>query len=173
MLRFYPNIIKIFLITILLSNSFSCNKDETLVVPEVRVEYELSLTNELANLGVGMALTVTRDTNNTNFSIVDYNNVKYGKKSIAQKTYGNGILIYRSDFNVYHAYDLTCTYNAFTDYCQTKIDSKNNLMLVCPCCGSGFLIVTGCMPTNKSKAYKPLKEYSTRINGNFLKITNQ
>ncbi|MGC8803876.1 MAG: hypothetical protein ACP5PS_08940 [Bacteroidales bacterium] len=152
---------------------FSCKSDDSAIVPAVTINYELSLTNELANLGVGMFVTVTASPKNKDFSVVDYHNVKFSAKTIAQKTYGNGIIIYRKDFYDYQAFDLTCTYRSFEDYCQLKVDSKNNYIFVCPCCGSEFIVTADGMPTNTSKAYKPLMQYATRIEGNLLIITNE
>jgi len=169
----YSNIKKIITYTILFIVLFSCKSDESAIVPAVTINYELSLTGELAYLGVGMYVTVTASDKNKNYSIVDYHNPKFASKTIAQKTYGNGIIIYRKDFYDYQVFDLTCTYRAFDDYCQLKVDSQNNIIFVCPCCGSKFIVTTDGMPTNTSKAYKPLMQYAARIEGNTLIITNE
>ncbi len=168
------NIIKIFLLTILLIfNVFSCGKEYTPAVPTVTINYELSISNELANLGVGMYVTITRLDSSTNFSVINYHNSKYPNKIISQRTYGNGIIIYRKDFYDYQVFDLTCTYRSYEDYCQLKVDKTNNIIFVCPCCKSEFIVTADGMPTNTSKAYKPLMQYNVRINNNMLIITNQ
>ncbi|MCX7985728.1 MAG: hypothetical protein N2662_02170 [Bacteroidales bacterium] len=168
-----PNIIKNFIILLITVTLSSCKSDESTIVPVVTVEYELSLTNELAYLGVGMYVTVTKSPKNENFSIVDYHNSKFANKTIAQKTYGNGIIIYRKDFYDYQVFDLTCTYRSFEDYCQLKIDSENNYIFVCPCCNSEFIVTADGMPTNTSKAFKPLMQYFARVDGTTLVISNE
>ncbi|HOK97971.1 MAG TPA: hypothetical protein PLD12_02435 [Bacteroidales bacterium] len=169
----YPNIKKIVILSIFITILFSCKSDDSAIVPGVIIDYELNLTSELANLGVGMYVTITKSPKNKEFSVIDYHNPKFSTKTIAQRTNGNGIIIYRKDFYDYQVFDLTCTYRSFEDYCQLKVDSKNNYIFVCPCCGSEFIVTADGMPTNTSKAYKPLMQYVARIEGNMLIISNE
>lgn len=169
----YSNINNFFLIMLLtVIFSLSCKHDEDLVVPYVNVTYKLNITNELAYLGVGTYITITRNPNNEEFSIINYHNSKFQNITIAQKSYGNGIIIYRKDFYEYQAFDLTCTYKAFEEYCQLKPDKLNNIIFICPCCSSEFIVTSDGVPVRESKAFKPLMQYNTRIEGNFLLITN-
>ena len=164
------NLIKIITITLFLTTYISCDTDTTPVVPEVPVYIELSLTADLAYLGTGMVVAVYRDTENEDYTIIDYHNSKFPKKRITYKTYGNGVLIYRRGLDDFLAFDATCTYRAYDDYCKLSIDSAG-WKGVCPCCESEFMLITDGAPTNKSKAYKPLMQYQTTIRSNYLIIS--
>jgi nitrite reductase/ring-hydroxylating ferredoxin subunit len=165
-----PNLIKIFLITLFLNTYISCDTNTTPIVPEVPVYIELSLTADLAYLGTGMVVAVYPDSINENYTIIDYHNPKFPKKRITYKTYGNGVLIYQRDKDDYQAFDATCTYRAYDDYCKLSIDS-DRWKGVCPCCGSEFVFISEGAPTNTSKAYKPLMQYQTTIRSNYLIIS--
>ncbi len=161
---------KIFIISLLLITYIGCDTDTTPVVPEVPVYIELSLTSDLAYLGTDMVVSVYPDSINENYTIIDYHNPKFPKKRITYKTYGNGVLIYQRGIDDFQAFDATCTYRAYDDYCKLSIDSAG-WKGVCPCCGSEFMLITDGAPTNISKAYKPLMQYQTTLRSNYLIIS--
>jgi len=140
--------------------SESCQKDTAPYVPDVPVYYELSFSSELANLGVSQFVTITADTINTDYSIVDYHNKNLGKFRIAFKTYGNGIILYCKDVSEYQAFDLTCTYRGIEDHCALKV---GGLQATCPCCNSTFLLSFNGYPSNGSLATKPLWMYTCSV----------
>ena len=154
---------------------FGCSKDNMASFPSVKVDLKLDVYNELRNLGVGGVLTITPDTTSTNsyFAYINYQNPKIPSTKIAQRVYGNGILLYCADLNYYIAYDLTCTYRAKQDYCALIVRDRETLP-ICPCCKSVFMIINDGDPATGSKAVLPLKKYSTIIvnNGAQLVISN-
>jgi hypothetical protein len=170
-LHFRPKLIKICIELILIFFLLGCNKDDSEIVPYVQVHYELTLTSELADLGVGMLITITPLKTNPEYSVVSYHNVKYRDFISQWKTYGNGIIIYRKDFDVYQAFDLTCTYRAFEDHCALVVEGKG-ILPECPCCHSKFIIINDGYPANGGKADTPLKQYNTFVDGLKLIVAN-
>jgi hypothetical protein len=166
---FKPNIIKFFIIFILLLNSLSCDNDDLQIVPEIPVYLELNLNDELLELGVGMIITITPDSLNKSFSFIDYHDKKHNKRHISWKTYGNGLILYRRDFYSYQAFDRTCTYKAFEEYCGLEL-GNNSLVPYCPCCKSEFLITADGSPSNTSKATKLLMQYGTSLINNNTRL---
>ena len=165
----HSNISKIIATFLLLISSGRCKDENNTVVPYVPVHIELNLTSELANLGVGQLVTITPDTLNEGYGIVDYHNKKINKTRISWKVRGNGILLYRKEFTTYQAFDLTCTYKAYTDYCAIKVEGMEYLP-TCPCCQSVFLIQADGYPSNKSKATAALLQYQVNLMNNETSI---
>ena len=136
-----------------------CNKDQNQSFPYVPVNLTLGY-NELSKLGVGGIAIITPDSSDGYGAYIDYLNPKYPKLRISQRVYGNGLLLYRAEFDYYIAYDLTCTYRPRQDFCA--VDAKEGLTLpVCPCCKSVFMIEADAIPSSGSKAQFPLKHYTT------------
>jgi hypothetical protein len=167
--QFNTNLIKFLFIVLLLSFSLSCDNDESMVVPDIPVYVELNLNDELVELGVGMLVTIIPDSTNKNFSIIDFHDTKHKKRRISWKTYGNGLILYRNDFYSYQAFDRTCTYRAFDDYCGLNI-GEDFIIPSCPCCGSEFIITANGSPSNKSKATKFLMQYMTTVTNNNTRL---
>lgn len=163
------NIVKFFVL-LLLVVSDGCKKDDLSIIPKYDVYYELSLTRELAKMGVGSMCTITPNPEDNNFSIVDYHNGQ-ATYSIVWKTRGNGILVYRKNADMFQAFDLTCTYRAFEDYCGIDVKSGSS-EAICPCCKSLFLISADGLPTKKSLAVRPLVQYTIHYDGSTLIISN-
>ena len=150
-----------------------CTGDDEDYIPDVPVFLELSLTNELLELGVGETASIVPDTIHTESSYVVYPNIKIRPFSIPWKVYGKGLIIYRFDFSIYLIYDRTCTYKPSEQYCGVEISKTNSLIAVCPCCSSRFMLTADAFPTNDSKAIRSLMEYRGMVidNGLRLKIT--
>ena len=139
-------------------------------MPDVPVYYELSLISELANLGVTGFVTIKADSTNTYNSIVDYHNKKLPNFTLFnQRTYGNGIIIYRKDVSVYQAFDITCSYRGLEDHCSLNLKA-GDLIATCLCCKSEFLLSADGYPTTKSTATRPLWMYNCTIMGNGLQL---
>ncbi len=81
----------------------------------------------------------------------------------------NGIIIYRSSIEEFHAYDRTCTYNP-DDNCAVTNDENSPILVKCPCCGSKFSLYDGSV--TGGPATRPLKEYKTSFDGTFLHVWN-
>jgi hypothetical protein len=154
--KFYLTFYVIFL-------SLGCSKDTNMYVPDVFVYYELSLSSELANLGVNGFVTITPYANDNTYSIVDYHNGKL--TYISQwRTYGNGVIIYRKNVSEYQAFDITCTYKGLVDHCTLSL-KPGDFSATCPCCSSSFLLSANGYPTTKSVATLPLFQYKCVLDG--------
>ena len=81
----------------------------------------------------------------------------------------NGIVIYRSGIDEFHAYDRTCTYNP-DDNCAVTNDENSSVLVKCLCCGSKFSLSYG--DVTEGPATIPLKEYNTNFNGTSLHVYN-
>ena len=81
----------------------------------------------------------------------------------------NGIIIYRSSINEFHAYDRTCTYKPEKN-CAVIDDSTSSILVKCPCCGSKFGLDYGYVTSGP--ATRPLKEYHTSFDGVTLHVYN-
>lgn len=117
--------------------------DERDQIPNVRVDINLNISTDLADLPVSGAKTL-----------------KGGYK---------GIILYNaSDVELkYIAYERTCPYYPI-DNCA--VDIKDVIFAECPCCGSLFGLPYNQLLNGPSKF--PLKQYRTRIVGDLLNIYN-
>ena len=157
--QFKSKIIKFCVFFFLFISFNSCQQDISPYVPDVPIYYELGLTSELANLGVNQLVTITASPINSDYSIVNYHNSKLPNFTIAFKTYGNGVILYRTAANEYQAFDITCTYRGLEDHCALKV-TTGDLVATCPCCKSEFLISSNGYPSTGSKAGRPLLQYT-------------
>ncbi len=152
-----------------------CQKELTNYVPYVPINYRLSLSHELNDLGVGQLVTITADPlAKKYYSIVSYHNARYPKFRIVYPTAGNGIILYRTNYSEYQAFDRTCTYNAFTDYDSITVDGRGDFP-ICMHCKSVFILSMDGMPSNShpvSKATNPLMQYNVVVGLDSLFITN-
>lgn len=80
-----------------------------------------------------------------------------------------GIVIYRESVDNFVAMDRCCSYQP-DNRCAVAIDSTNTFLLVCPCCGSEFIINNGSV--NKAPAAAPLKAYRTSFSDDVLHVFN-
>ena len=113
------------IIVICILLSISCKKDEVTDVPSLpSFSIELEMNSDLANLGAGQIATIIPNKLHPEYSVLDFHTTAIQNKQIAFQCYGNGIVLCKGADNEYKAYDLTCTYNAFTDYCAVTL--KNN-----------------------------------------------
>jgi hypothetical protein len=159
---FKSNILKINGIVLLVLFITSCSKEVTNYVPNVPVYVELDITTDLAFMGVGQIVTIKPDTANTEYSILDFHNKKFPKRSISWQTYNNGIILYHPSPDSYLAFDMTCPYRAFIDDCTIEVDSIP-FMPTCKCCKSVFNLLSLGSPVDTSKARKSLFRYNVNI----------
>lgn len=137
--------LSIILLTSLLSLGFISCDEQSDPFPYVRIDLTLSIDTQLGNMNVG------------EHRFID--NAGYG-----------GLVIYRKLQNEYQAFDRACTHD-YADACILEDDENFDGILVCPCCGSKFLLSQNGSIFN-GPATKPLEEYSTYLQGNFLRISN-
>jgi hypothetical protein len=123
----------------------SCESNRGQIIPYVKVYVDLDLYAELGGMGIGST------------------------KIIPNEGY-KGIVLYREDDLVFHAYDLTCT--EYPKHDAAVVEDKDFVgVFECPKCSSTYVLVNGAFP-NSGPADYPLVEYRTAIQGNILLITN-
>jgi len=123
----------------------SCETNRRQIIPYVQVYVDLDLYAELGRVGIG------------------------GTLIIPDEGY-RGIILYREDDLLFHAYDMTCTEYPEHDRGVVR-DTVFDGVFRCPSCDSRYVIINGAYPDSGPAEY-PLVEYNTSIQGNILLITN-
>mgnify|MGYP006285411363 FL=1 len=130
--------------TALILLSARCDTNNGREIPYVRVDLHLNLYGELGNLPVGTLKVVDGGV--------------------------NGIIIYRAEYNLFYAYDRTCT--LWPDHNeQVKEDEEFSGVFTCPECQSKYLISQGADPIAGPATFG-LKEYYTVLDGSLLHVYN-
>lgn len=148
--------------------TISCEDSKYEQVPYVPVDIEINLYPNLQSLGIGQTAQILPDENNNGY-------VKIGDDRgtiipLTSKVFGNGIILYRYDTEVFYAYDRTCTFQPSKN-CAIVPD-KSGWLPSCPCCESQFIVTYNGAPTDNSKALLPLKPYFVRVSRGLLHISN-
>ena len=82
----------------------------------------------------------------------------------------SGIIIYREDIDIYHAYDRTCT--QWPDHTEQVAEDDEIIgIFTCPECESQYFLLTGAEPISGPATFG-LKEYYTVIDGSLLHVYN-
>lgn len=162
-----------FEILIILTVLGSCVKDNRDEVPYVYLNLALGLSTDLSHLGIQQVATIIPDNNGD--AIIRFSNPQYPEIPLGagQILNGNGLIIYRSDLYEYEVYDITCTFQARTDYCRLDWKTEFEILFECPCCNSKFLYNSdGFYPLEGGPAALPLKRYPAYVQANTLIIRN-
>ena len=123
----------------------SCETNKGQIIPYVKVDKNLDLYAELGNMGIGTTLILPNEGH-------------------------QGIVLYREDDLLFHAYDRTCT--EYPEHDAAVLEDENFVgVFKCPVCGSRYVLINGAYPDSGPANY-PLVEYHTSIQGNLLIITN-
>jgi Rieske Fe-S protein len=123
----------------------SCETNRGQIIPYVKVDVDLDMYAELGNMGIGTTLILPSEGH-------------------------QGIVLYREDDLLFHAYDLTCT--EYPEHDAAVVEDKDFIgVFKCPECGSRYILINGAYPDSGPAEY-PLVEYRTSIQGNLLIITN-
>jgi hypothetical protein len=164
-------VLKYFMLMLLLGISLRCT-DEGNPVPIESVYLSLSLNSELANLGVSQLALLTPDSNNYVQVTIASSKIPTYTLSGSNRIQGRGVVLYRSSFDTFYAFDATCTY-VKEGYCTLDTTSWGSI-LKCPCCNSQFLIHDDgiAYPMNGSKASYSLRTYSAFLNGTNVIISS-
>ena len=133
-----------FLISILL---WSCNKDQSQIVPYVKV-------NITANLYYPQFSALNAPGNAVIFPYEGYNR--------------NGVIIFRNSIEEYTAYDATCPQHIETKTAIKLDDNGSGGQATCPYCKTVYNFYSY---GTASKGY-PLQRYNVNISGNVLIIYN-
>jgi nitrite reductase/ring-hydroxylating ferredoxin subunit len=80
-----------------------------------------------------------------------------------------GIIIFRTDFDKFMAYDRHCTYKPSNSCSKVNVD-ENSIFAVDTCCDSKFQLLDG----NPIEGPAPvgLQQYNTSFDGNIIQIWN-
>jgi hypothetical protein len=157
-----PTVSKIryfFISTSLLLLLFSCERNKNDVIPDVVIDFTMDITGDIlfSNLAsIGNSVIVTSQTNN------------WGRYSSGYDY--NGIIVYRSDLDVFNAYDRTCPH----DYAINGLSVKVNIdftMAICPRCSTTYVLSSGGTPYSGVGKY-PLKNYRTSFDGRYVRVWN-
>jgi len=81
-----------------------------------------------------------------------------------------GILVYRSDFNEFIAYERACPSVPLEDCSRIEVQS-DNFTAICPCDSTTYQIIDGLQISGPGGGL-PLKRYQTSFDGNTLYIFN-
>ncbi len=137
--------LRIFLfIFILYLISFSCDKSQVQIIPDVPVNITININDdpEYFNLRApGNADTINRTTGGYPVGYM-----------------GNGIIVFRYSENLFYAYDRTCPYQVEKHVAVKLVD---NTFAKCPDCHSVFILAGDGLPTTAGPATYPLKKYTT------------
>lgn len=137
----------------------SCNKKND-VIPDVTVDFSLSLTDpQFTPLNViGGAVLIDGRTNN------------YGH--YADGYAGNGIIVTRG-VDEFFAYDRTCPYEYAVSGTSVKVnlDPSGFAKAVCPKCGTAYELISFGTPSSGVGKY-PLKNYKTSFDGRYVRVWN-
>ena len=79
-----------------------------------------------------------------------------------------GIILYRESQSKYRAFDRNCSFQPLEDCARIEPDASG-IFLIDPCCESKFNFSGDPF---EGPAYRPLLEYQTFLDGNFLTISN-
>ncbi|MBL7883168.1 MAG: hypothetical protein JNL69_03815 [Bacteroidia bacterium] len=133
------------LVTLFITGSFSCKKDNDNNVPNTAVDIYIYVNNpSFFNLNaVGGWVYITGGV--------------------------RGILVYRKSNTEFAAYDRNCTFQS-SDPCATVVVDNTNIIARDTCCNSRFSMYDGSVL--QGPAGLPLKPYATTFDGNVLHIYN-
>ena len=150
----------------------ACVKDNKDVVPYARIDLILDLSTDLSHLGPQETATVIPYASGIGgeirFANPQYPVIPLGAGQILQ---GNGVIIYRSGIYEYEVFDITCTFQAQTDYCRLDRDENFEGLYICPCCDSKFLVQNAGL-VFEGPAAMPLVRYPAFIENNALIVRN-
>jgi len=166
--KFLSKIIIFLIISMLIFIFPGCAREEYDNVPYVPVNYRIDIINHL-NIGINESAVIRWNDEYT--SRIIYPNSNRPETIINSKTYGNGIIIFKSA-DGFVAYDRTCTYKAREDYCGVDPHENISYKYICPCCSSVYDLVLDGYPVDTSKATRPLIQHGTTVYGNELVISN-
>jgi hypothetical protein len=153
-----PNLIifTIFLLSQLLITS--CTKDKNDVVPDVYVDFYLSLDDpEFYILTTPLsAAYVSASTNNIGPNAAGYDN--------------NGIIVFRDGNDEFFAYDRTCPHDFKVNNQSIRVNI-DGIYAVCPQCGTTYGLPINGTPASGIGQY-PLKNYKASFNGLIVHVWN-
>ncbi len=139
-------IAKYFLVLpIFLAGSFSCDKIEESVIPDVQFTYTIDLTvyNEFSVPGNSIYIQ----------------GIGYG-----------GVIVYCELPGSYYAYDAACTHEVSKSCFVGEPGVIGSITGECPCCESQYVFIGGAPTSGPAK--QALRPYNVSVSGNIMRIYN-
>lgn len=110
------------------------------------------------------------DVININLNLPEYIALKTDGRSMYIDGGIRGIILHHQSGSNYFAYERNCSFQP-NSACATVDIHVSTLYMLCSCCSSTFDLATG-YPTG-GPAWRPLRKYSTSLNGTTLTITDE
>jgi len=138
----------------------SCKKEKNDVIPDVYVDFYISLSDPLFfDLAVPLNFVyVNASTNNLGSKAAGYDN--------------NGIIIFRSQEYEFLAFDRTCPHDYAVNSLSVQVNVEDMLYAVCPECKSKYALPNFGTPLSGSVSKYPLKNYKTSFDGVNVHVWN-
>jgi hypothetical protein len=154
-----PNLIKIIVFILPLFIIASCTKDKNDVIPDVYVDFNISLNDpEFFILSAPLtSVYVSSSTNNIGLSAAGYDS--------------NGIIIFRNGDDEFLAFDRTCPHDFKVNNKSVRVNILDDIYAVCPECGTKYGLPSFGTPASGIGRY-PLKNYKTAFNGLIVHVWN-
>ncbi len=153
--------IRIFLLLLLmLPGCASCRKDVNDVIPDVYVDFYISLNDpQFFNLTAPLnSACVDASTNNIGQSAAGFD--------------GNGIIIYRASEDEFYAYDRTCPHDYAVNGNSVGVNIVDQIYAECPECKTKYALPNFGTPVSGSVGRYPLKNYKTSFDGLRIRVWN-
>lgn len=139
----------------------SCNKDKNDVIPDVPVNFSISLNDpQFTDLNfLGNSALINKYTNNLGRLAAGFDE--------------NGIIVFAWVDYEFYAYDRTCPHDYEVNGLSipVNIDPSNSMNAICPNCGTNYSLGTGGTPSKGIGRY-PLKNYRTSFDGLRIYVSN-
>ena len=153
--------IKIFLLLlVLLPGLQSCRKEVNDVIPDVFIDFYISLSDpQFFNLTAPLnSVYVDQNTNNIGPNAAGFDE--------------NGIIIYRASEDEFYAYDRTCPHDYEVNGLSVKVNILDQIYAECPECKSKYALPNFGTPLSGSVGRYPLKNYKTSFDGLRIRVWN-
>jgi len=154
-----PNLI-IFIVSIILPLFISsCSKDKNDVVPDVYVDFYISLNDpEFFVLASPFtSVYISSSTNNIGLNAAGYD--------------GNGIIVFRNIEDEFLAYDRTCPHDFKENNKSVRLNIVDDIYAICPQCSTKYGLPVNGTPASGIGRY-PMKNYKTTFNGLVVHVWN-
>jgi nitrite reductase/ring-hydroxylating ferredoxin subunit len=159
-MMFKSNINIFFILLLTLLFPASCSKEKNDVIPDVYVDFYISLNDpQFFDLTAPL-----------NYAYVDASTNNIGERAAGYD--GNGIIIFRAQENEFFAYDRTCPHDYFVNGMSIKVSVIDGIYAVCPECSSKYALPNYGTPLSGYVSKYPLKNYRTSFDGLNVHVWN-
>jgi nitrite reductase/ring-hydroxylating ferredoxin subunit len=153
--------IRYFLISLLIGfQQVSCERNENDVIPDVYVDFTMSLNDiEFVSLtSMFGSVYVSSNTNNWGLKAAGYD--------------GNGIIVFAGPNDEFYAYDRTCPHDYYVNKLSVKVNVVDIIYAECPQCKTRYALTNLGTPVTDTIGRYPLKNYRTSSDGLYIRVWN-